>query len=104
MQIPAVTIADIFGKRKGIIIGNFLVMLYLIVLVFAPGMIGIIIADAICALGYDIKTISETNLLYDSVCIKGGEGLYSKLDSKGGSWYYWLDRYNMFDCRIFVYY
>lgn len=91
MQIPAVAIADILGKRKGIIIGNILVMLYLIVLIYAPGMIGIIIANAICALGYDIKTIGETNLLYDSVSTKGGEGLYSKLDSKGGSWYYWLD-------------
>ena len=91
MQVPAVTIADILGKRKGIIIGNILVLAYLIVLTNSPGMIGIIIADAICAFGYDIKTISETNLLYDSVSTRGGEGIYSKLDSKGGSWYYWLD-------------
>lgn len=91
MQIPAVTIADILGKRKGIIIGNILVLLYLTVLIIAPGMIGIIIANAICGLGYDLKTISETNLLYDSVSTRGGEGIYSKLDSKGGSWYYWLD-------------
>lgn len=91
MEIPAVTIVDIFGKRKGIIIGNCLVLLHFIVLIVSPGMISIIIADAICALGYDIKTIAETNLLYDSVSTKGGEGIYSKLDSMGGSWYYWLD-------------
>ncbi len=91
MQIPAVAIADMLGKRKGIIIGNTLVMIYLITLINAPGMIGIITANAICALGYDIKTIGETNLLYDSVSTKGGEGLYSKLDSKGASWYFWLD-------------
>lgn len=91
MQIPAVTITDIFGKRKGIIIGNIFVMIYLIILILAPGMIGIIIADVICALGYDIKTIAENNLLYDSVSTKGGEGIYLKLDSTGGSWYYWLD-------------
>lgn len=91
MQIPAVTINDILGRRKGIIIGNCLILLYLIVLILAPGMIGIIIAHFICALGYDIKTIAETNLLYDSVSTKGGEGLYSKLDAKGASWYYWID-------------
>ncbi len=91
MQIPSVAIADILGRKKGIIIGNSLVLLYLIVLILAPGMIGIIIADFICALGYDIKTIAETNLLYDSVATKGGEGLYTKLDSKGISWYYLLD-------------
>ena len=42
-------------------------------------------------MGYDIKSIAETNLLYDSVSTRGGEGLYSKLDSKGGSLYYMLD-------------
>lgn len=49
------------------------------------------IADIIFSLGYDIKAIAETNLLYDSVSTKGGEGLYSKIDAKGGSWYYILD-------------
>ena len=91
MQIPAVTITDILGKRKGIIIGNILIIVYLVTLIISPGMIGIIIADLFCALGYAIKTIAETNLLYDSVATKGGEGLYSKLDTKGGSWYYWID-------------
>ena len=38
-----------------------------------------------------MKTIAESNLLYDSVSTRGGEGLYSKLDAKGGSWYYILD-------------
>ena len=91
MQIPAVTITDILGKRNAIIIGNILVAIYLVVLMLAPGMIGIIIADFICSLGYDIKLIGETNLLYDSVSTRGGEGLYSKLDSKGGSWYFFLN-------------
>ncbi len=91
MQIPAVAITDILGKRKGIIIGNILIIVYLFTLIISPGMIGIIIADLFCALGYAIKTIAETNLLYDSVATRGGEGLYSKLDTKGGSWYYWID-------------
>lgn len=91
MQIPAVAIADILGKRKGIIIGNILIIVYLVTLIISPGMLGIIIADLFCALGYAIKTIAETNLLYDSVATRGGEGLYSKLDTKGGSWYYWID-------------
>lgn len=91
MQIPAVTISDLFGKRKSIILGNFMLIFYILILIFEPGVISIIIADLIFALGYDIKTIAESNLLYDSVATKGGEGLYSKLDAKGGSWYYILD-------------
>ena len=91
MQVPAVTIVDMLGRRKGIIIGNILLAIYLVVLIIAPGMIGVIIADFICALGFDMKLIAETNLLYDSVSTNGGEGLYLNLDSKGGSWYHWLN-------------
>lgn len=91
MQIPAVAITDFFGKRKSIILGNVLLIIYMIILISLPGMFSIIIADFVCALGYCIKTIAESNLLYDSVSTNGGEGLYSKLDAKGGSWYYILD-------------
>lgn len=91
MQIPAVAITDFLGKRKSIILGNCLLIVYMLILILGPGAISIIIADLIFSLGYNIKTIAEANLLYDSVATRGGEGLYSKLDAKGGSWYYILD-------------
>ena len=91
MQIPAVIINDFLGKRKSIILGNSILVLYMLTLIYLPGMISIILANLLCALGYDIKLIAESNLLYDSVSTKGGEGLYSKIDAKGGSWYYLLD-------------
>lgn len=91
MQIPAVAITDILGHRKSLIIGNSLLLVYMAILINSVNIYWIIFGCFIKALGFDIKTISETNLLYDSVSTKGGEGLYSKLDSKGASWYYWLD-------------
>ena len=91
MQIPAVAITDYFGKKKSIILGNIMLAFYVLILILVPGAIGIIIADLIFSLGFDIKVIAESNLLYDSVATRGGEGLYSKLDAKGGSWYYILD-------------
>lgn len=91
MQIPAVAITDFLGRKKSIVLGNVLLIFYMLILILAPGMISIILADLIFSLGYDIKTIAESNLLYDSVSTRGGEGLYSKLDAKGGSWYYILD-------------
>lgn len=90
-QIPAVTITDFLGKRKSIILGNFFIIIYLLILLFFPGAISIIIANLVFALGYNMKIIAEANLLYDSVSTRGGEGLYSKLEAKGGSWYYLLD-------------
>ena len=91
MQIPAVTITDILGHKKSLILGNSLMALYIIILMLSHNIVVMILAYLIRGLGYDIKVIVETNLLYDSVSTKGGEGLYSKLDSKGASWYFWLD-------------
>ncbi len=91
MQIPSVTITDFFGKRNSIILGNALLIIYMLILLYFPGAISVIIANLFFALGYDIKTIAESNLLYDSVATRGGEGLYSKLDARGGSLYYILD-------------
>lgn len=91
MQVPAVTVADLLGRRKSIILGNMLLIVYALILIFMPGAISIILADLVFALGYDMKIMSESNLLYDSVSTKGGEGLYSKIDTIGGSWYYILD-------------
>ncbi len=91
MQIPAVAITDLLGKRKSIILGNVMLIIYIIALIIFPGAIGIMFANLIFSLGYNLKTIAESNLLYDSVATRGGEGLYSKLDAKGGSLYYILD-------------
>ncbi len=91
MQLPAVAITDFLGRRKSIILGNIFLIIHTIVLIFTPGVMGIIIADLIFALGFDMKVIAEPSLLYDSVSTKGGEGLYSKIDAKGSSWYYILD-------------
>lgn len=91
MQIPAVIITDFLGKRNSIILGNVLLIFFILILILLPGALSIILANLVCALGYAIKTIAEPNLLYDSVSTKGGEGLYSKIDAKGGSWYYLLD-------------
>jgi len=90
-QIFAVAITDFIGKRNSIILGNILLLCYMLILLLLPGAISIILANLIFAIGYDIKTIAESNLLYDSVSTRGGDGLYSKLEAKGGSWYYILD-------------
>lgn len=91
MQIPSVIIADKIGRKKSIVLGNLSVVLYVILLIKLQGAWGIVIADAFHAFGYSIKILCESSLLYDSVSTRGGDGLYSKLDTKGGRWYYILD-------------
>lgn len=90
-QIPSVAISDYFGKKKSIILGNSLLVIYMFILIFSPEFKWIAIANIFCAFGYDLKLIAEGNLLYDSVATKGGDGIYTKIDSKGASGYYILD-------------
>ncbi len=91
MNIPGIAICDAIGKRKSIIWGNLLVVISMVILIVMPGAMSVILSNLIAALGYIMKAISESNLLYDSVATHGGDGLYTKLDAKGGSWYYILD-------------
>jgi MFS family permease len=91
VQIPSVTLCDYLGRKKSIVLGNLILVLYMITLIMAPNIGFIMLANFLCALGYVIKNLSETILLYDSVATRGGDGLYAKLDSKGGSMYYVLD-------------
>lgn len=90
-QIPAVIISEYLGKRKGIIIGNAMVVLHMVLLINSPNFLVIVLSQMISGLGYDIKAICDGNLLYDSVATKGGDGLYTKLETKGGSGYFIVD-------------
>jgi len=90
-QIPSVAISDYFGKRRSMILGNGMLVIYLLLLIFSPNYLWMVIANLFCAFGYDLKLIAEGNLLYDSVSTKGGDGIYTKLDSKGASGYYILN-------------
>lgn len=90
-QIPSIIISEYLGKKKSILLGNFLVFLSIIFLMLSPNLLFICLVQAISAMGYDIKAICDGNLLYDSVSTKGGDGLYTKLETKGAGGYYVLD-------------
>lgn len=90
-QVPSIIISEYLGKKKSILLGNFLVLVSIICLMLSPNLLFICLVQAISAMGYDIKAICDANLLYDSVSTKGGEGLYTKLEAKGAGGYYVLD-------------
>lgn len=103
LQIPSIIISEYLGKKKSIILGNSLVLLSIIFLMFSPNFLFICISQIISAIGYDLKAICDSNLLYDSVATKGGDGLYTKLETKGASGYYILDAiFSMMAGYLFV--
>lgn len=84
-QLPSVMIADFIGKRKTIILGNIFLIFYMLILMLLPGAFSVILAFLFYAFGYSLKLNSESNLLYDSVSTRGGDGIYTKLDGRGAS-------------------
>ena len=73
-----------FGKRNTIIIGNIIVLISIIVLILSKSFGMVIVFVLLNALGFDMKYIAESNLLYDSFA----EGphkreAYAKTEQKG---------------------
>lgn len=102
MQLPAAIVGDLLGRKKSIVMGNIMIVLYVLILIFLPGIASVFIANIIFAFGYSIKSLQETNMLYDSTATKGGEGLYPKINAKGASGYYILDGIASLVSRILV--
>lgn len=91
MQLPAAICADFLGRKKSLVIGNIIMVIYILLLILLPGIIGIFIANIVYAFGYSLRGIQATNILYDPTATKGGEGLYPKINGKGATGYYILD-------------
>lgn len=91
LQMPVIIIGEALGRRKSIILGNSVLILYILALLWIPGSVSIIVSNFIFAFGYSLKTMQETSLLYDSTATRGGDGIFGKINEKGGIGYYVLD-------------
>lgn len=91
LQLPTSLIIDYYGKRKSLMIANSSLAICLLILMFSNGVVGILISYFAMAFAFAIKNVAETNLLFDSVTVKNGHDLYTKIDEKGTSNYYCLD-------------
>ena len=91
LNIPSVTIIDKLGKVKSLILANVILAIYLILLLFCNGVLNLIFIYIIMAFAFTIKSIVESNILYDSVSHKKGKGMFSKIEEIGARNYYLLD-------------
>ena len=90
-QIPSIIISEHFGKKKSMIVGGFSILISLILMMLSPNLLFMCLTQILMAIGYNIKAICDGNLLYDSVSTKGGDGLYTKLETREASGYYIVD-------------
>lgn len=92
LAVPLTIIITKLGRKKGLIIANFSVAISILFYIFAKGINEIIVGQFFCALGFAIKAIEETNILYDSLPKNEKRAKeFSKIDGKSMSLYFYFD-------------
>ena len=90
--VPATILIDSLGKRKSLIIGNTFVFLSILTYIISANFAMIVLGELLSAIGFIIKGISESNILYDSLEKDEKRGSrFAKIEGKGISFYYYLD-------------
>ena len=92
LQIPINIIIAFLGKKKSIVIGNFLLVVHMIVIIFSRNIFDLILANFISAIGFGLKETVASAMLKESIPpSKYKNQIFSKLNSKGSTWYYVLE-------------
>lgn len=91
-QIPTMWLIDKAGKRNSLIIGSILYTASIFFMIFMQSYRELLVIQFFYALGYAIKMMCETNLLYESLpsVVKRGK-LFSKIDAKASSNFFYFD-------------
>ena len=91
-QLPITSVVDKIGKKNCLIVGNILYSLSILAMIFMQNYYELLIIQFIYALGYSMKGICESNILYDSLPKSKKRGkLFSKIDGKSASYFYLFD-------------
>lgn len=91
LLIPLTILAEKIGKRKSLMLGNLINAVSVLFFMISSNLMGVIIAQFFSAVAFDLKGLQETNLLYDSLPKDEKRGSkFSKIDGRGGAWYYYL--------------
>ncbi len=81
-----------YGKRKMLILGNLFLLICLIIMLFFKSFIALLVASAFCSLGFDLKELCESDLLYDSIIKTDRRGEnFSKIEANANSRYYIIE-------------
>ena len=91
-QLPVTSLIDRIGKKNCLIIGNVLYSLSIFAMIFMQNYYELLLIQFIYALGYSIKGICESNILYDSLPASKKRGkIFATIDGKSSSYFYIFD-------------
>lgn len=92
LQIPATLFVEKTDKRTGLIVGNLALFIYVLFVLGCHSMYIMIIGNIFMALGFVLKNLCESNLIYDSLQKSNkNQKMFSKIDGKSSAAYYVLE-------------
>lgn len=91
-QIPSTLAIQKLGKRKSLIIANFIVAMHILIIMFAYNFEMLLLSQLLGAFAYVIKGTCETDMLYDSLEHGEKRGTnFAKIEGKANARYYYVD-------------
>lgn len=95
LQIPATLFVEKTDKRTGLIVGNLALFVYILFVLGCHSMYIMIIGNIFMALGFVLKNLCESNLVYDSLPKSNKkQKIFSKIDGKSSAAYYVLEAFS----------
>ncbi len=92
MQIPCTLLIQKIGKRKSLIIANFVMAFHILVIMFSVNFTMLLGSQVLCAFAFIIKGTCESDMLYDSLEHGEKRGVnFAKIDGRATSFYYFID-------------
>jgi MFS family permease len=82
MEIPSGYFADIWGRKKTLILGSALGCLGFVVYSFSSDFYGFLLAELVLGIGFSFISGADSALLYDSLLQDKKEGTYLKQESR----------------------
>lgn len=83
-QFIVIFIINKIGKKRGLLLGNVLNLIQLLLIVFGNNFVIFIFAKAISAIGFGLKNVTETTFLNSTIPETKRKGeIFTKIDGKG---------------------
>ena len=95
VQIPITLLIQRIGKRRSLIFASFVNVIHILIIIFAGNFEILLLSQFLCAVGFTIKSTTETDMLYDS--IERGEkrgSIFAKIDGRASSRHYYLGAFS----------
>lgn len=91
-QLPVTSVVDRIGKKNCLIVGNILYSASILAMIFMQDFYELLLIQFVYSLGFSIKGICESNILYDSLPASNKRGkIFATIDGKSSSYFYIFD-------------